>query len=89
MAKKVKEDGEARGGARGRTRVSRKHQVTIPAAPFRGAGLSPGDTLQVRAHGAGRVVLTRVDELVDRYAGMLDSGGQLRPDVGRLKGEWP
>jgi predicted nucleic acid-binding protein len=70
MAQKVKDQ----------TRVSSKHQVTIPAVAFRTAGFAPGDTLKVEAEGAGRVVLTRIDELLDRgraargVAVVLDSG---------------
>ena len=78
MAEKVKNQ----------TRVSSKHQVTIPAAPFRKAGFEPGDTLRVEAEGAGRVVLTRVDELVDRYSGCLKTGGDLREHVEGLREEW-
>lgn len=70
------------------TRVSRKHQVTIPAVPFRMAGFAPGDTLKVEAEGAGRVVLTRIDELVDRYSGCLETGGDLRERVEGLREEW-
>ena len=62
--------------------------MTIPAGAFRGAGLEPGDTLQVEAEGVGRVVLTRVDELVDRYSGMLATGGDLRGRVEGLRREW-
>lgn len=70
------------------TRVSRKHQVTIPAGPFRTAGFEPGDVLKVEAGGAGRVVLTRVAELVDRYSGRLETGGDLRQRVEGLREEW-
>lgn len=70
------------------TRVSSKHQVTIPAGPFRMAGFSPGDTLKVEAEGAGRVVLTRIDELLDRYSGCLETGGDLRERVEGLRTEW-
>lgn len=72
-----------------KTRVSSKHQVTIPAAAFRVAGLREGDTLHVMAEGAGRVVLTRVDELLDRYSGALSTGGALRRRVDELSDEWP
>ena len=78
MAEKVKNQ----------TKVSSKHQVTIPAAPFRMAGFEPGDTLRVEAEGAGRVVLTRVGELIDRYSGCLDTGGDLRKRVDGLRDEW-
>lgn len=70
------------------TRVSSKHQVTIPAGAFRTAGLAAGDRLKVEAEGAGRVVLTRVDELLDRYSGCLDAGGDLRGRVEGLREEW-
>ena len=73
---------------RNRTKVSSKHQVTIPAAAFRTAGFEPGDTLRVEAEGAGRVVLTRIDELIDRYSGCLDTGGALRERVDGLREEW-
>lgn len=82
MSKNVKDQ---RGG---RSRISSKHQVTIPAAAFRGAGLAAGDLVRVEVVGAGRVVLTKVDELVDRYSGSLATGGQLREQVGALRDEW-
>jgi hypothetical protein len=52
------------------------------------AGFAPGDTLKVEAEGAGRVVLTRIDELVDRYSGCLETGGDLRERVEGLREEW-
>jgi bifunctional DNA-binding transcriptional regulator/antitoxin component of YhaV-PrlF toxin-antitoxin module len=70
------------------TTVSSKHQVTIPLPAFRGAGLEPGDVLKVEAGGSGRVVLTRVDELLDRYSGCLGTGGALREQVEGLREEW-
>lgn len=73
---------------KGHTRVSSKHQVTIPAGAFRDAGFAPGDTLKVEAEGAGRVVLTRIDELLDRYAGCLATGGNLREQTEGLREEW-
>lgn len=69
------------------TRISSKHQVTIPAAAFRRAGLHPGDALRAEAAGAGRVVLTRVEELLDRYSGALEGGG-LRDAVEQQREEW-
>jgi bifunctional DNA-binding transcriptional regulator/antitoxin component of YhaV-PrlF toxin-antitoxin module len=82
MPKKVKKQ------LRDQTRISSKHQVTIPASAFRGAGFEPGDTLRAEAEGAGRVVLTRIDELVDRYSGCLETGGDLRDRVEGLREEW-
>jgi bifunctional DNA-binding transcriptional regulator/antitoxin component of YhaV-PrlF toxin-antitoxin module len=72
----------------GRTRISSKHQVTIPVQALRSAGLEPGDVLRAQADGAGRVLLTRVDELVDRYSGCLDTNGAMREQVRGLRGEW-
>lgn len=81
MSKKVKRVG-------GQTRISSKHQVTIPVDAFRTAGLSAGDTLRVEADGAGRVVMTRLDELLDRYSGCLDAAGELRKQLAELRDEW-
>jgi bifunctional DNA-binding transcriptional regulator/antitoxin component of YhaV-PrlF toxin-antitoxin module len=72
----------------GRSRISSKHQVTIPAAAFRGAGFKAGDTVRIEAEGAGRVVLTKIDDLVDRYSGTLATGGELRRSVQALRDEW-
>jgi bifunctional DNA-binding transcriptional regulator/antitoxin component of YhaV-PrlF toxin-antitoxin module len=72
----------------GRSRISSKHQVTIPAAAFRSAGFQAGDTVRIEADGAGRVVLTKVEELVDRYSGSLATGGELRRSVQTLRDEW-
>jgi bifunctional DNA-binding transcriptional regulator/antitoxin component of YhaV-PrlF toxin-antitoxin module len=70
------------------TKISSKHQVTIPAAAFRSAGFEPGDVVRVQADGAGRVVMTRVDALVDGYSGVLRTGGDLRDQVEGLREEW-
>ena len=72
----------------GRSRISAKHQITIPAAAFRGAGLVAGDMVRVEAAGAGRVVLTKVDDLVDQYSGSVATGGELRRRVQALRDEW-
>lgn len=72
----------------GRTKISSKHQVTIPAGPFRAAGLAAGDVLRVEAKGRGRVVLTRADDLVAAYSGSLRTGGDLRGRVEGLREEW-
>ena len=72
----------------GRSRISTKHQITIPAAAFRRAGFVAGDVVRVEAEGTGRVVLTRVDDLVDHYSGRLATGGALRRSVQALRTEW-
>jgi bifunctional DNA-binding transcriptional regulator/antitoxin component of YhaV-PrlF toxin-antitoxin module len=76
------------GKVKNQTKVSSKHQVTIPAGAFRSAGFEPGDVLRVEAEGAGRVVLTRIDALVDEYSGALSTGGELRKQVEGLREEW-
>lgn len=68
--------------------MSRKNQVTVPVAELRAAGLEPGDVVRVEALGTGRVILTRVDELVERYAGALDTGAELARQARELRDEW-
>jgi len=70
---------------RGHTRISRKHQVTIPVDVLREAGLKPGDELQVETDGAGRIRLVRTDDVIARYAGTFSyPPGYLD----RLRSEW-
>jgi len=76
------------GTVKNQTTVSSKHQVTIPLAAFRGADLEPGDVLKAESGGPGRVILTRVDELLDQYSGCLQTGGSLRKQVKGLREEW-
>ncbi len=75
-------------GRPGRTRVSSKHQITIPIGAFSDAGLREGDVVQVEAQGRGRVVIARVDDLLDEYAGCLSTGGALGRSVRGLRQEW-
>lgn len=82
MAKKVK------GPSAGRSRISSKHQVTIPVSAFRRAGFAAGDLVRVEAAGAGRVVLTKVDDLVERYSGSVGADGDLRRRAETLRDEW-
>lgn len=72
---------------RGYTRVSPKHQVTIPADVLAATGIGRGDELRVHADGPGRLVLTRVDDVVARYAGMFH--GVYEPGyLDKLRDEW-
>jgi bifunctional DNA-binding transcriptional regulator/antitoxin component of YhaV-PrlF toxin-antitoxin module len=77
-----------RKGATGRSRVSSKHQITIPKGAFSDAGLREGDVVQVRAQGRGRVLIARMDDLLDEYAGCLSTGGELGRTVRGLREEW-
>lgn len=72
---------------RGRTRISGKHQVTIPVRALRRSGLGPGDELQVEAAGAGRIVLVRAADLIARHAGRL-TGVYPKGYLKTLRREW-
>ncbi len=62
---------------RGHTRVSPKHQVTLTADALTQAGLRTGDELRIEVVGPGRVMLTRTEDALDRFAGH---------DAGRIPG---
>jgi hypothetical protein len=85
MASNVK---RSEGTRRDRTRISSKHQVTIREPAFTAAGLRPGDEIQVRAVGPGQVVLTRIDDLLDRYRGALAPGTYAPGWLEQQRGEW-
>ena len=72
---------------RGATRISSKHQITIPVAALREAGLETGERLVARADGPGRVVLEREHDVLAEFAGALS--GVYRPDeLDELRDEW-
>jgi len=71
----------------GHTRVSPKHQITIPREAMRLAGLSEGDRLDVVDVEHGKVVLVRADDPTARFAGCLT--GVYPPDaLDTLRNEW-
>jgi bifunctional DNA-binding transcriptional regulator/antitoxin component of YhaV-PrlF toxin-antitoxin module len=72
----------------GQTRISAKHQVTIPMDAFTDAGFKPGDTVRAEAIGPGRVVLTRTTALLDEFSGALRTNGALRNAVEQVRDEW-
>jgi len=78
---------EVRKRRRGFTRISAKHQATIPVYALREAGLKPGDEVRVVAAGRGRLVLERGVNVVERHAGAL-RGVYDRDELGHLRDEW-
>jgi bifunctional DNA-binding transcriptional regulator/antitoxin component of YhaV-PrlF toxin-antitoxin module len=88
MAVNVKKPREMGTRHAGRSRISGKHQITIPMAAFSEAGLREGDLVQVKAQGRGRVLIARMDDLLDEYAGCLSTGGKLGRTVRGLRQEW-
>ena len=70
------------------SRVSTKHQVTIPVRVLREAGLAAGDDVVVRAAGDGRLEVERARDLIDRYAGSLPAGTYPARHLDDLRREW-
>jgi len=48
------------------SKLSIKHQVTIPVRILREAGLTAGDEVVIRSSGQGRIEIERADDLVCR-----------------------
>jgi bifunctional DNA-binding transcriptional regulator/antitoxin component of YhaV-PrlF toxin-antitoxin module len=71
------------------SKVSSKHQVTIPVRVLREAGLTPGDDVIIRAAGPGRIELERADDLIERFAGSLPAGTYPSGYLDELRDEWP
>ena len=71
-----------------KSRISSKHQVTIAKSAFDDAGLHAGDVVAIRATGPGRVELTSLDALFDRYRGRLTGGAERRRAIERERDEW-
>jgi bifunctional DNA-binding transcriptional regulator/antitoxin component of YhaV-PrlF toxin-antitoxin module len=70
------------------TRLSRKHQATIPVAILAEAGLQAGERLRVEALGPGRIVLTRAEDRLEDLLGAL--GDDVYPPgyLEELRAEW-
>ncbi len=72
---------------RGYTRVSPKHQVTIPVDVLAKAGLRAGDELRVENLDDGDIVLRRAVSAIERYAGSMP--GVWPPGaLEELRSEW-
>ena len=72
---------------RGATRISSKHQITIPADALRAAGLEIGDRVVAHADGAGRVVLEREHDVLAEFAGAMTGAYEIN-DLDKLRSEW-
>lgn len=72
---------------RGATRISSKHQITIPVAELRAAGLEAGQRLVARADGPGRVILEREGDVLAEFAGAL-TGAYSADALDVLRDEW-
>lgn len=72
----------------GITRLSRKHQVTIPVAVLAETGIHAGEQLRVEALGPGRIILTRAEDRLDDLIGAL--GDDVYPEgyLQELRAEW-
>lgn len=72
---------------RGYSRVSAKHQVTLPVDALGEAGMRAGDVVKVEADGHGRITLTRQRDPLDAHAGML-TGVYDADELDELRDEW-
>lgn len=78
---------EVRKRRRGTTRISSKHQVTIPREALKAAGLQTGDVLEVVSAKPGQVELRRAENPYRRFAGALT--GVYPPGyLEELRDEW-
>lgn len=69
------------------TKISQKHQVTIPLDAMRIAGLEAGERVIARADGPGRVVLEREEDVISSFSGSM-TGIFEREMLERLRNEW-
>lgn len=56
---------------RGYTRVSAKHQVTLPVDALHRAGIQTGDRLRAEVRAPGEVLLVRDVDPVEQFSGAL------------------
>lgn len=69
------------------TRVSRKHQVTLPVDALRRAHIEPGDQLRVTVDDHGRLVLTPVADPLEELIGSAP-GLSATTNLETLRDEW-
>ena len=78
---------EVRTRRSGTTRITAKHQVTLPIAALDGAGLAAGERLVVCAYGPGRVLLVRESAVLADLGGTL-AGVYADGELDALRDEW-
>lgn len=78
---------DARRIRKGFTRITAKHQATIPVRALEESGLKPGDEVRVVAVGPGRVVVERYVDVAGRHAGSL-RGVFTLGELDKLRDEW-
>jgi bifunctional DNA-binding transcriptional regulator/antitoxin component of YhaV-PrlF toxin-antitoxin module len=78
---------EVKNRRRGSSRISAKHQITIPVDALREAGLEAGERVVAHADGLGRVVLVRASDVLDEFAGAL-AGVYEVDELDGLRDEW-
>ncbi len=71
---------------RGTSRISAKHQVTLPVEALEKAGLRAGDRLRAEA-GPGSILLVREADPIETHAGSL-TGIYERGELDSLRTEW-
>ena len=72
---------------RGYTRVSAKHQVTLPLDALRQAGIRTVDSLRAEVRGPGEVLLVRDVDPVEQFAGALTDVFE-QGELDGLRNEW-
>jgi bifunctional DNA-binding transcriptional regulator/antitoxin component of YhaV-PrlF toxin-antitoxin module len=70
------------------SKVSSKHQVTLPVRVLEEAGLAAGDEVIIRVIGHGRIQVERAEDMIDQYAGSLPTGTYPRGHLDQLRDEW-
>ena len=78
---------EVKDRRRGATRISSKHQITIPTDALRAAGLEVGERVVAHSDGPGRVVLEREHDVIAEFAGAM-TGVYRANELEELRAEW-
>lgn len=69
------------------SKISTKHQITIPLEAMRSSGLTSGQRVVARADGPGRIVLEREDDVLNEFCGVFDDVYEPN-ELSMLRSEW-